>query len=170
MYILAYERLTSSPLLPPTTHHLSHPPTTPIPYTYTYWGHLWVSQRVWGGGGRSRAQNYTCGKRAVPYSCSLYNVFHSVIFNSVFTLMETYIYTQVETTWLNNCLNATVYTVQYVGFHKTWNCITILYHFLYFDWIDKYKLSRWRNKDWYWYCYIFLSIVFTLSNLFKQEN
>ena len=25
-----------SPPLPPTTHPLSHPPTTPIPYPYTY--------------------------------------------------------------------------------------------------------------------------------------
>ena len=32
---------------------------------------------------RSRAQNYTCGKPAVPYSYALYTVFHSVIFNSV---------------------------------------------------------------------------------------
>ena len=48
--VLADGRLTSSPPLPPTTHPLSHPPTTPIPYPYTYWGGLWVSQRVWGGG------------------------------------------------------------------------------------------------------------------------
>ena len=48
--VLADGRLTSSPPLPLTTHPLSHPPTTPIPYTY--WGGLWVSQRVWGGGGR----------------------------------------------------------------------------------------------------------------------
>ena len=90
--VLADGRLTSSPPLPPTTHPLSHPPTTHIPYTY--WGGLWVSQRVWGGKGcrarqsatlcRSRAQNYTCGKRAVPYLYSLYTVFHSVVFNSVY--------------------------------------------------------------------------------------
>ena len=45
-------RLMSSPPLPPTTQPLSHPPTTPLPYPYTYWGGLWVSQWVWGGGGR----------------------------------------------------------------------------------------------------------------------
>ena len=41
----------SSPPLPPTTHPLLHTPTTPIPYPYTYWGGLLVSQRVWGGEG-----------------------------------------------------------------------------------------------------------------------
>ena len=41
------DELSSTP-----SHHnpLSHPPTTPIPYLYTYWDGLWVSQRVWGGG------------------------------------------------------------------------------------------------------------------------
>ena len=38
---------------------------------------------------RSRAQNYTCSKSAVPYSYSLYTVFHSVIFNSVETSIFT---------------------------------------------------------------------------------
>ena len=37
---------------------------------------------------RSRAQNYICGKRAVPYLYSLYTVFHSVIFNSVATSLN----------------------------------------------------------------------------------
>ena len=47
-----------------------------------------------GGGGRNKPTNliltqslhikYTCGKRTVPYSSSLYTVFHSVIFNSVY--------------------------------------------------------------------------------------
>ena len=43
--VLEDKRLTSSPPLPPTTHPLLHPPTTPIPYPYTYWDGLWVSQR-----------------------------------------------------------------------------------------------------------------------------
>ena len=37
---------------------------------------------------RSRAQNYTWGKRIVLYSYSLYTVFHSVIFNSVALSLE----------------------------------------------------------------------------------
>ena len=48
--VLADGRLTSSPPLPPTTHPLLHPPTTPKPYPYTYWGGLWVSQRGGLGG------------------------------------------------------------------------------------------------------------------------
>ena len=56
---LADRRLTSSPPLPPL-HHLAHPPTTPIPYPYTYWGGLWVRQRVWGGEGRRAHQSPIC--------------------------------------------------------------------------------------------------------------
>ena len=55
--VLADGRLASSPPLPPTTHPLLHPPTTPIPYPYTYWGGLWVSQRVWGGKGSRDRQS-----------------------------------------------------------------------------------------------------------------
>ena len=43
---LADGRLTSSQPPPPPLHPLAHPPTTPIPYPYTYWGGLWVRQRV----------------------------------------------------------------------------------------------------------------------------
>ena len=59
--VLAYGRLTSS-------HPLRSPPftlwrtvTTPIHYPYTYWGGLWVRQRVWGGVKGSRAhQSSVC--------------------------------------------------------------------------------------------------------------
>ena len=76
------------------THPLAHPQTTPIGIGIGYRSGRWVRKRVCGGRewmracqsptlGRSRAQNYTCSKRAVPYLYSLYTVFHSVIFNSV---------------------------------------------------------------------------------------
>ena len=82
-----------TPFLPP--HHLTYPQTTPIGIEIRYRDGRWVRRRVCGGREwtrarqsptlcRRRAQNYTCGKRAVPYSYLLYTVFPSVIFNSVF--------------------------------------------------------------------------------------
>ena len=51
---------------------LAHPPTTPIPYPYTYWCGLWVPP----GAPPALTQ-------IVPNSSSLYTLFYSVIFNSV---------------------------------------------------------------------------------------
>ena len=81
-----------TPSLPP--HPLAYPQTAPIGIEIRYRGGRWVRKRVCGGREwrragqlatlcRSRAQNYTCGSRAVPYLYSLYTVFYSVIFNSV---------------------------------------------------------------------------------------
>ena len=56
--VLADGRLTSSPPLPHTTHRM-HPPTTLIPYPYTYWGSLWVSQRVGGWVGKGSRASQT---------------------------------------------------------------------------------------------------------------
>ena len=91
--VLADGRLTSSPPLPPphTLFRTHRPPLYPIPIPI---GAVCGIARGCGKGKgsrarqsatlcRSRAQNNTCGKRAVPYSYSLYTVFHSVIFNSV---------------------------------------------------------------------------------------
>ena len=41
--------------LHPTTQYTPSgaPPTTSIPYPYTYWGGLWVSQVLYGGGGEA---------------------------------------------------------------------------------------------------------------------
>ena len=66
-----------------------HPPTTPIPYPYTYWGSLWVSQRVWGGRG---AELVNLPSANTFFSVAMLHwdedeygtsLFHSVIFNSV---------------------------------------------------------------------------------------
>ena len=88
---------------PSPPHPLAHPQTAPIGIGIRCRGGQWVRKRVCGGREwrrprqsatlcRSRVQNYTCGKRTVLYSYSLYTVFHSVISNSVIHTMFSFVY------------------------------------------------------------------------------
>ena len=85
----------AQPCLPPTPSPSGSLPTTPIPYPYTYWGGLWVSQRVWGGEGEQSSSisrflgnsgALSALKQIVHKLSSLERLFHSVIYNSVMNI------------------------------------------------------------------------------------
>ena len=91
--ILAYGRLTSSHPLPPPLHPSGAPTNHPYTLSLYLLGRSVGRQRVWGGvegeqsSSISRLLRNSCASSAltkiVPYSSSVYTVFHSVIYNSV---------------------------------------------------------------------------------------